>query len=82
MIEINEPKLEALIMERRRVRGFDSIEETLFDALMGSTSPQVEQPSSNPTSAEILAVFQRCPVKDFDFEPESAVMPISEPVKF
>ncbi len=84
MIEIHQPELEALIQHRLAAGGFDTVEEVLLQALQDAplpTKPAASRPTG-PTGLEIIAVFQRCPVKDFNFEPERLYAPISDPIKF
>ena len=83
MIEIHQPELEALIMERLHAGRFESVEQTLMNALKEAPPPKcADRAHAGPTGAEIIAAFQRCPVKDFSFEPEPYFPPISEPVRF
>ena len=83
MIEIQEPELEALIMERLYAGQFENVEQAVMDAL--KTAPPPKRPNltdSGRKGSEIITAFQRCPVKEFDFEPERLYSPISDPVKF
>ena len=83
MIQIQEPQLEALIMERLRAGSFENVEQALMDALIQAPPPR-QSPCADtaPTGAEIIAAFQRCPVKDFSFGSEPIYSPISDPVRF
>ncbi len=82
MIQIQQPEVEALIQHRLTVGGFETIEAVLLQALQDAPLPsKMTSHSAGPTGAEIIAAFQRCPVKDFEFEPEHLVSPISDPVK-
>lgn len=79
MIQIQRPEIEALIQHRLTAGGFKTIEAVLLkDAPLPS---KMTSHIAGPTGAEIIAAFQRCPVKDFEFELERLVSPISDPVK-
>ena len=83
MIEIRQPELEALILERQRAGCFENIEQTLMDALKEAPPPKrANAARPGPTGAEIIAAFQRSPHKEVNIFPESYVLPISDPVKF
>ena len=43
-IEIHKPELEALIKERMKTRGFNSVEDVLIDALKSSPSGKPGEP--------------------------------------
>lgn len=83
-IEIHQPEVEALIQHRLTAGGFDTIEEVLLQALQDVPLPsqRPSQMASGLTGAEIITAFQRCPVKDFNFDPEPLYSPISDPVQF
>ena len=83
MITIEQPELEALILERQKSGHFDSVEQTLLDALRKAPPPALaEFPLSGLTGAEIVAAFQRCPVKGFSFGAERFYPLVSDPVEF
>jgi hypothetical protein len=81
MIEIRQPELEALIMERMQSGAFQNVEEVLYQALTQSPAP-VGPTRSSFTTADILAAFNRSPFKEVNLEPESEVSTISPPVQF
>jgi len=81
MIEIRQPELEALIMERLQTGAFQDVEDVLYQALTQAPLPANPRPPS-PSSADILAAFRRSPLKEIDIEPEPAVFRISSPAEF
>jgi hypothetical protein len=81
MIEIRQPELEALIMERLQAGAFQNVEEVLYQALKDAPLPPKAAPATL-TSAEFLAAFRRSPFKEIDLEPESFIARISDPVEF
>lgn len=84
MMQIQEPALEALIMERLRTGSFESVEQTLMDALQRAPLPaHTASMEAGATGMEILAAFQRCPMQDLAFGSDgcgTAIM--SDPVRF
>jgi len=72
-IEIQEPELVALILERMQLGAFPSVEETLLQALRSSPLPS--EPSAgpargaSPTGAVVLAALQASPYQDIDLTP-------------
>lgn len=84
MIQIHQPEVEALIQQRLTAGGFENIEEVLLQALREAPLPPTVPPHkpTGRTGAEIIAAFQRCPVKDFSFDFEPVYSPISDPVQF
>jgi hypothetical protein len=65
MIEIRQPELEALIMERLQTGAFQHVEDVLYQALTPARPP-ANATSSLPTTADIFAAFRRSPYKDVD----------------
>lgn len=80
MIEIREPEIEALIMQRLQRGAFQNIEEVLYQALTEAPLPRKALPVL--TTADMLAAFQRSPYKEVDLEPERTAMAISDPIEF
>lgn len=80
VIEIDQPELQALIMDRLQAGRFESVEQTLMDALKEAPPPKRAAPYSGPTGMEIIAAFQRCPDPDFtlDRDTYSFPMPVRE----
>lgn len=74
MIEIQEPELEALILERMQRGTFPTVEDALLQALK-SSSPLSGLPSAassglpGPTGADLVAVMQNSPYKEITLEP-------------
>jgi hypothetical protein len=70
-IEINRPELEALIVQRMRSGGFDSVEEALLQAL--KASPPVAEGSGRSrekrTGADLITALQASPYRELDIEP-------------
>jgi hypothetical protein len=70
-IEIHRPELEALIIQRMKSGGFDSVEDALLQAL--KTSPAVGEPSGashdKRTGADLIAALQASPYRELDIEP-------------
>jgi hypothetical protein len=81
MIEIRQPELEALIMQRLHAGAFQNVEEVLYQALTEAPLPQTTTPAQ-VTTADMFAAFQSSPYKEIDLEPERSIMPISDPVEF
>jgi hypothetical protein len=76
-IEIRKPELEALIKERMKTGGFQSVEDVLIQAL---NSPLfATHPSPEPitrTGAELVAAMQSSPYKDIEIEPARSCLPV------
>jgi hypothetical protein len=72
-IEIHKPELEALIIERLRSGGFESVEDLLLQALQSSKSPPKREIR---TGADLVAAMQASPYKEIDLEPARESMPV------
>jgi len=73
-IEIQQPELEALIMERMKLGAFSTIEDALLQALNSSPLPSGKGgPVSNvvpgPTGADLVAAMQALPYQELGMEP-------------
>jgi hypothetical protein len=70
-IEIHEPELEALILERMQKGGFASIEDALMQALEASSMVAAHKGSSHDrrTGADLIAALQASPYRELDIEP-------------
>ena len=79
MIQIHQPRIEALIQQRLTDGGFKSVDDVLIQALTDAPLP-VPNESVEPTGtgADIVAAFQRSPFKDIDidFERLRSPMPV------
>jgi hypothetical protein len=74
MIEIQEPELEALILERMQRCAFPRVEDALLQALKSSPLPSgldtaVSIGSPGPTGADLVAAMQNSPHKEITLEP-------------
>jgi hypothetical protein len=67
-IEICQPEIEALIMQRMELGGFHDVEEVLLDALKSAPLPKLS-PKPTGTGADIIAAMQAMPYKDIELEP-------------
>jgi hypothetical protein len=81
-IEICGVELEALIRERMKSGGFQSLEEALVDALKSAPLPFKSNAGSpehahTQTGAELVKAMQSSPRKESDLEPERYRMPVS-----
>lgn len=76
-IEIHKPELEALIRERMKSGGFQSVEDVLIEALKSSL-PKEEEEVSAKTGADLVAVMQASPYKEIDLEPRRDRMPVRD----
>jgi len=78
-IEIQEPELEALILERMQKGGFAGIEDVLMQAL--EASPIVGERRGNSrdrrTGADLIAALQASPYRELDIEPSRFRVSIS-----
>jgi hypothetical protein len=70
-IEIQQPELEALILERMQKGGFASIEEVLMQALAATPIVTVHEgkPDERRTGADLVAALQASPYRELDIEP-------------
>ena len=75
-IEIQKPELEALILERMKSGGFQSVEDVLIQALK-SAPPAPESPEkATRTGADLVAAMQASPYREIDLEPARTRLPI------
>lgn len=88
-IQIQEPELEALILERMRSGAFPSIEQTLLQALkssplssaFGSHGPSGAPGENGPpelTGADLVAAMQSSPHKEIALEPTRHRFPVRD----
>ena len=78
-IEIQEPKVEALLEKWMESGRFQTAEDAIGTALETAPIPSRENPVlSSGTGADIIAAFQACPFPDFMPEPEKIYMPIRD----
>ncbi len=68
-IEIHKPELEALIIERLKSGGFETIEDVLMQALQSSPLPSEKK---GATGADLIAAMQASPYREIDLEPDRA----------
>jgi len=82
-IEIHRPELKALIMERMKIGGFQSVEDALMQALKTSpaTDAKPATAAQNRTGADLIAAMQSSPYRDLEIEPARYPMPVRD-VKF
>jgi hypothetical protein len=76
-IEIQKPELEALILERMKSGGFQSVEDVLMQALK-SAPPATESSdkAATHTGADLVAAMQASPYREIDLEPGRTRLPI------
>jgi hypothetical protein len=72
-IEIQKPELEALIMERMRRGGFQSMEDVIMQALEASPSPASVE---DLTGADLIAAMQSSPYQEVEIEPSRYPMSV------
>jgi hypothetical protein len=82
-IEIQEPELEALILERMQLGAFPTVEDALLQALKYSPLPSrldsaVSNGSPGPTGADLVAAMQASPYKEITFEPARYRLPVRD----
>src|ERR1700722_7362562 len=79
-IEIHRPELEALIVERLKIGGFNNVEDALMQALEMSplTNEKSTAPPNNRTGADLIAVMQSSPYRDIEIEPAHDRMPVRD----
>ena len=74
MIEIQEPELEALILERMQRGAFPRVEDVLLQALKSSPplsglASAASSGSPGRTGADLVAAMQNSPYKEITLEP-------------
>ena len=77
-IEVHQPELEALLLERMETGRFRSMEELLLNALRPAIPPR-EASLSGRTGADLLAAMQAMPWPETDIEPSRPYMPVRDP---
>ncbi len=82
-IEIQRPELEALIRERMKSGGFQSVEDVLMQALRSSSiAPEQGAGISNgtpaSTGADLVAAMQASPYKEINLEPTRDRLPVRD----
>jgi hypothetical protein len=82
-IEIQEPELEALILERMQLGAFPTVEDALLQALKSSPLPSgltsaVSNGSPGPTGADLVAAMQTSPYKEITLEPARYRLPVRD----
>jgi hypothetical protein len=83
MIEIQEPELEALILERMHSGAFPTVEDALLQALKSSPPPSglasaASIGSPGPTGADLVAAMQNSPYKEITLEPIRYRLPVRD----
>jgi hypothetical protein len=80
MIEIQEPELEALILERMQRCAFPRVEDVLLQALKSSPLPSglASNGSPGPTGADLVAAMQNSPYKEIILEPIRYRLPVRD----
>jgi len=68
-IEIRNPELEALIIERLKNGGFETIEDVLIQALQSSPLPTEKK---RATGADLIAAMQASPYREIELQPDRA----------
>ena len=80
-IEIHRPELEALIIERMKTGGFQSVEDALLQVL--KTAPVIDvthlAAAKKPTGADLIAAMQASPYREIEIEPARYPMPVRDP---
>lgn len=74
-IEIHKPELEALIIERLKSGGFETIEDVLMQALQSSSLPAKEKGS---TGTDLIAAMQASPYREIDLQPDRTSLPVRD----
>lgn len=81
-IEIQQPELEALILDRMQSGAFATVEDVLLNALKatpwssGERDTAQNEGSSVPTTADLIAAMQASPYKEINLEPSRDGMPV------
>ena len=71
-IEIHQPELEALLIDRMKAGNFQSVEEVIMQALKAAppAPPSEGQQREDRTGADLIAALQSSPYRDIEIEPE------------
>ncbi len=79
-IEIRRPELEALIMQRMKMGGFDSVEDALQQALETSrvVVTDAATASKNRTGADVIAAMQSSPYREIEIDPARYRIPVRD----
>ena len=73
-IEIHNPELEALIIERMKGGGFEDIEDVILQALQSAPIPTPD----TATGADLVAVMQASPCREIDIQPPRTPFPVRD----
>ncbi len=79
-IEIHRPELEALILERMKLGGFQNVEDALMQALETSpvTDAKPATAAKGRTGADLIAAIQSSPFREIEIEPARYRMPVRD----
>ncbi len=78
-IKIQQPELQALILERMQQGGFASVEDVLLAALKTSSLASRESKhgeTRESTGADLVAAMQSSPYREIALEPSREGMPV------
>ena len=75
-IQIQQPELEALILDRMQTGAFESVEDVLLHALQATPPPAHAVPASALTGADLVAAMQASPCKEISLQPSRYPMPV------
>jgi hypothetical protein len=77
---IHRPELEALILERMKIGGFQNVEDVLMQALETSPVTDVKPAAAanDRTGADLIAAMQSSPYRDIEIEPARYPMPVRD----
>ena len=76
-IEIQRPELEALIQERMKSGGFQSVEDVLLQALKSAPpAAGLSGGTATHTGADLVAAMQSSPYREIDLESASNRLPV------
>ena len=83
MIEIQEPELEALILERMHSGAFPTVEDALLQALRSAPLPSGRSAAASNgstclTGADLIAAMQASPYKEIGLEPARDRLPVRD----
>ena len=81
-IEIHRPELEALILQRMKMGGFDNVEDALQQTLETSPVVVTTDAATAPkrTGADLIAAMQSSPYREIEIEPARYRLPVREAV--